>query len=246
VINEQMAKYYWPNMDPIGRRFLFGGANTDTTQSPWIRVIGVVADMRRTGLDMPVREEMFAPLSQGTGRGNMIAIRTAGDPMALVSQVRGVLRELDPALPIIRIETLEQQLSGLVAQRRFNMVLVGAFAALALVLAVIGAYGVTSYLVSQRTKELGVRLALGAEPSRVARLVVWDGMRVAAAGVLVGVVGAFFATRLAANLLYGVSPRDPITLGVVVLVLLVVAAVANYLPARRAARVDPLVALRQE
>jgi ABC-type antimicrobial peptide transport system permease subunit len=114
------------------------------------------------------------------------------------------------------------------------------------VLAVIGAYGVTSYLVSQRTKELGVRLALGAEPSRVARLVIADGMRVAIAGVLVGVVASLFATRLAASLLYGVSPRDPVTIGVVATVLLAVAALANYLPARRASRVDPLVALRQD
>jgi ABC-type antimicrobial peptide transport system permease subunit len=141
---------------------------------------------------------------------------------------------------------MEQQLSGLVAQRRFNMTLVAAFAVLALVLAIIGAYGVTSYLVSQRTKELGVRLALGAEPSRVARLVVADGMRVAGAGVLVGVVAALFTTRLAASLLYGVSPRDPLTITAVATVLLLVAALANYLPARRAARVDPLIALRQE
>jgi ABC-type antimicrobial peptide transport system permease subunit len=166
--------------------------------------------------------------------------------MAIVPRVRELLRDLDPAQPITRIETMEQQLSGLIAQRRFNMTLVAAFAVLALVLAIIGAYGVTSYLVSQRTKELGVRLALGAEPGRVARLVVADGMRVAGAGVLVGVVAALFTTRLAASLLYGVSPRDPFTIAAVATVLLVVAAFANYLPARRAARVDPLVALRQE
>ena len=126
------------------------------------------------------------------------------------------------------------------------MTLVGAFATLALILALIGAYGVTSYLVSQRTKEIGVRLALGADPSRVSRLVVREGMRVAAVGVLAGVVIALLTTQLASGLLYGVSPRDPVTLGVVVVMLLGVSALANYVPARRAARVDPLTALRQE
>ena len=246
VVNERMAKYYWPNTSAVGRRWRFGGENTDSTQSPWITVVGVVADMRRTGLDMPVREEAFGPLAQATGRGNMIAIRTSGDPMAIAPQVRSIVRDLDPAQPIVRMETLEQQLSGLIAQRRFNMVLVGAFAGLALILAIIGAYGVTSYLVSQRTKELGVRLALGAEPSRVARLVIADGMRVAIAGIVIGVVAALFASRLAASLLYGVSPRDPVTIVAVAVTLLVVAALANWIPARRAARVDPLIALRQE
>jgi putative ABC transport system permease protein len=246
VINEHMAKHYWPNASPIGRRFRFGGANSDTTRSRWRIVVGVVADMRRTGVDMPVRDEAFAPYVQRAMLGNLVLIKTAEDSMAVVPRVRAVLRGIDPAQPISRIETLEQQLAGLIAQRRFNMTLVAAFAVLALVLAVIGAYGVTSYLVSQRTKELGVRLALGAEPRRVARLVVADGMRVAGAGVIVGVVGALLTTRLASTLLYGVSPRDPVTIGAVAGVLLLVAALANYLPARRAARVDPLVALRQE
>jgi putative ABC transport system permease protein len=246
VINEQMAKYYFPGVSPIGRRFRWGRQDSDTTRSRWRTVVGVVADMRRTGVDMPVREEAFIPYVQRPLLFNLVLVKTASDPLSVVPRVREVLRGLDPAQPITKIETMEQQLSGLVAQRRFNMTLVAAFAVLALVLAVIGAYGVTSYLVSQRTKELGVRLALGAEPSRVARLVVADGMRVAGVGVFVGVVAALFAARLTASLLYGVSPRDPLTLGTVATILLAVAALANYLPARRAARVDPLVALRQE
>jgi putative ABC transport system permease protein len=246
IINEHMAKSYWPGVSPIGRRFRFGGQNGDTLQSRWRTVIGVVADMRRTGVDMPVRDEAFAASAQEEPLGSLVMIKTTTDPMALVPRIRDVLRAIDPMQPITTIETLESQLSSLVAQRRFNMTLVAAFAVLALVLAIIGAYGVTSYLVSQRTKELGVRLALGAEPSRVARLVVADGMRVAGAGVLVGVVAALFTTRLAASLLYGVSPRDPLTITAVATVLLLVAALANYLPARRAARVDPLIALRQE
>ncbi len=156
------------------------------------------------------------------------------------------MRSIDASQPISNLQTMEQMLAQLVAQRRFSMALVGAFALLALVLALIGAYGVTAYLVSQRTKETGVRLALGAEPSRVSKLVVGEGMRVAATGVVAGVVIALVTTRLASSLLYHVSPRDPLTIGVVVVTLLGVSALANYLPARRAARVDPLTALRQD
>ena len=246
VINEHMAKSYWPGTNPLGKRFAFGDASTDSLRNPWITVIGVVADMRRTGLDMPVRDEMFAPLAQGPRLRNLLLIKTSGDPMAVVPRVRETLRAMDPQMPIGAMRTMEQELSSLVAQRRFNMTLVAAFAALALVLAVIGAYGVTSYLVSQRTREIGVRLALGADPRRVTRLVVWEGMQVAVGGVLVGVVGAILTTRMASSLLYGVSPRDPATITAVALLLLAVAAIANYLPARRAARVDPLVALREE
>ena len=246
VINEHMAKRYWPNATAIGKRYRFGGADTDSTQSPWITVVGVVGDMRRTGVDMPVRDEMFAPFTQSPTLRGLLVIKAAGDPMALAPRVRDVLRAIDPQVPVSAVQTMEQQLSTLIAQRRFSMTLVGAFAGLALVLAVIGAYGVTSYLVSQRTREIGVRLALGADPTKVTRLVVWEGMRVAGAGVAIGIAAAMLTTRMASNLLYGVSPRDPLTIVLVSLLLLGVAAIANYLPARRAARVDPLVALREE
>lgn len=176
----------------------------------------------------------------------MIVVRTASDPMSLVTLVRQTVQQIDRDQPISNVRTMDQLLGALVAQRRFSMTLVGAFAVLALILALIGAYGVTSYLVSQRTKEIGVRLALGADPSRVSTLVVSEGMRVAGVGVLAGVAIALLTTRLASGLLYGVSPRDPLTLGAVVVLLLGVSALANYLPARRAARVDPLTALRQE
>jgi putative ABC transport system permease protein len=248
VINEQMASYYWKGTaNAVGKRFRFGDLNSDTTRSRWFTVVGVVANMRRTGVDMPVREEAFVPYAQRPGLGAMVVIKTTSDdPLSIMPSVRAAVRGIDATQPIANVRTLEQQLSGLVAQRRFNMVLVGVFAGLAMLLAMIGAYGVTSYLVSQRTREIGVRLALGAPPSRVSRLVVLDGMRVAVAGVVIGTVGAILTTRVAAGLLYGVSPRDPITIGAVAAGLLVVAAVANYLPARRAARVDPLQALRQE
>ncbi len=241
IVNEHAAKRYWPN-GAIGKRFRYGMV----ARNPWVTVVGVVADMRRTGVDMPVRDEAFLPYAQNVAWGTMVLVRTSGDPLAIVPQVRRVVREVDSAQPISGVQTMEQLLSGLIAPRRFSMTLVGVFAAIALALALIGAYGVTAYLVSQRTREIGIRLALGADPSRVSRLVVREGMRVAAAGVLVGVAIALFTTRLAAGLLYGVSPRDPLTIGAVALTLLIVSTFANYLPARRAARVDPLTALRQD
>lgn len=202
--------------------------------------------MRRTGLDMPVREEVFMAHAQNPTLRNTLMVRTAGDPLAAARHVRDAVRALDPTQPVSNVRTLQADLSGLLAQRRFNAVLVGAFAILALLLAMIGAYGVTAYLVAQRTKEIGVRMALGAEPSRVTRLVVLNGLKVAALGVAGGVVAAFFAARLATSLLHGVSPHDPITLVAAPLTMLVVVALANYIPARRAARVDPLMALRQD
>jgi putative ABC transport system permease protein len=246
IINEHLAKYYWPGTSAIGKRFRFGGPTTDTTQSPWMTVVGVVADMRRTGVDMPVRNESFVPFAQSPSLGNLVVIRSARDPMSLVSSVRAALRAIDPTQPISNIRTMDELLSRLVAQRRFSATLVASFAVLALVLATIGAYGVTSYLVAQRTKEIGVRVALGANAAAVTRLVVFDGMRVGIVGLLIGVAGALATTRLASSLLYGVSPRDPATIIGVSVFLLFVVACANYLPARRAARVDPLVALRQD
>jgi putative ABC transport system permease protein len=246
LVNEHMAKYYWPGVSAIGKRFRFGDASSDTTRDPWITVVGVLADMRRTGVDMPVRNESFVPFAQSPSLGNLVVMKSARDPMSLVSSVRAALRAIDPTQPISNIRTMDDLLSRLVAQRRFSATLVAAFAVLALVLATIGAYGVTSYLVSQRTKEIGVRLALGADAAAVTRLVVFDGMRVGIVGLMTGIAGALATTRLASSLLYGVSPRDPATIIGVSAFLLLVVACANYLPARRAARVDPLVALRQD
>jgi len=246
IVNEQAVKTYFPN-GAIGKRFRYGtGGTSDTTQNPWVTVVGVVADMRRMGVDKAVRDEAFLPFAQTASSRQLVVIRTAGDPLSFVGQVRRVVREIDPAQPISNAETMEQMLSGRVAERRFSMTLVGMFAALALSLALIGAYGVTSYLVSQRTREIGIRMALGADSQRVARSVVAEGLRVAGVGVVAGLIIAMFTTRLASGLLYGVSPRDPLTLGAVAVTLLAVSALANYLPARRAARVDPLTALRQD
>jgi predicted permease len=247
IVNEQAVKSYWPN-GAIGRRFRFGSASEpqDSVRDPWITIVGVVGNMRRTGVDHAVRDEAFFPIAQGGSNRQLLVVRTQRDPLSFVPDVRRVVQDIDPAQPVSNVQTMDQMLSGLVAQRRFSMTLLSVFAGLALTLALIGAYGVTSYLVSQRTREIGIRMALGAESSRVSRSVVREGMRVAGAGVLVGVVITLLTTRLASGLLYGVSPRDPLTLTAVVVTLLAVSAVANYLPARRAARVDPLTALRQD
>jgi putative ABC transport system permease protein len=246
IVNEHLARRYWPTGDAVGKRLTFSSGSADTVNAPWMTVVGIVADMRRTGVDMPVRDEVFVPYSQDLSRAMIVMLKTSGDPMLVAPHLRDLVRSLDRDQAIVSMRPLDAMLSSLVAQRRFSMTLVAAFAGLAFALAIIGAYGVTSYFVSQRTKEIGIRVALGADAKRVTRLIVFEGMRVAVVGVAVGVVVAMLTARLASSLLFGVSPRDPLTLSVVTLSLLAVAALANYLPARRAARVDPLVALRQE
>jgi putative ABC transport system permease protein len=173
-------------------------------------------------------------------------IRTEGDPESLASAARGVVRDVDPGLAIFGIEPLQNTVARSVAQQRFTMLLVGAFAAVALVLAAIGIHGVLSYTVAQRTRELGIRLALGAQPGRLVRLVVGQGLRLCGAGLALGLAGALLVTRLLETLLYGVTPLDPGTFFGVPAILLLVALAASYLPARRAARVDPILALRAE
>jgi predicted permease len=241
-----MAKRFWPNEDPIGKRFKYGGDANGGGGGPWMTIIGVVGDMRRTGYDAPVRYETFLPYPERpTGRMTLV-VRTSGEPLAMTSAVRAQLRALDPQQPVYQVSSMDQLLSGMIAQRRFSMALLGTFAALALVLGIIGVYGVTSYLVAQRTREVGLRLALGAQPKQVVLMVVRQGLATAAVGMAVGLIAAFATTRLMGTLLYGVSPTDVATLLGVTVTLAVATALANYLPARRAARVDPLVALRSE
>ena len=247
IINEAMAKRFWPNEDPIGKRFRYGGGDVDpANQPPWLTIVGVVGNMRRTGLDTPVRFETFLPLPQRPYSQMTFVVRTTGEPLAAAPAVRAAVRTADPTLPVFEIKSMDQLLSDRVAQRRFSMTLLGTFAGLALVLGLVGVYGVTSYLVAQRTREVGLRLALGAQPGTVVRMVVRQGMIVAAVGVGAGLVASLALTRLMAGLLYEVSPTDVATLGVVTATLAGATMLANYIPARRAARVDPLVALRNE
>jgi len=243
IINEAMAKRFWPGENPVGRRFKYGGENS---RGPWVTIVGVVGDMRRTGVDSPVRYETFLPLRSQPSSQMTFVVRTAGDPLASAPALRAAVRAGDPSLPVYDVKSMDQLLSNQVAQRRFSMALLGTFAGLALVLGLVGVYGVTSYLVAQRTREVGLRLALGAQPRTVVRMVVRQGMVVAALGVAAGLIGSVALTRLMAGLLYQVSPTDVVTLGVVTATLAGATLLANYIPARRAARVDPLVALRNE
>ncbi len=242
IINETMARRFWPNEDPLGKRFRYG----DGSSGPLMTIVGVVADMRRTGFDAPVRYETFLPHTQRVVGYFTLVVRTAGDPLAAVPAVRGQVRALDAEQPVFEVASMDQLLSSMVAQRRFSMTLLGAFAGLALVLGVVGVYGVTSYLVAQRTREVGVRLALGAQPAQVVGMVVRQGMIVAMIGLGVGLAGALVAGRLMTGLLYGVSPYDVATLVSVAAVIGVATLVANWLPALRAAHVDPLNALRSD
>ena len=241
VINENMARRFWPNEDAIGKRFRYGDAQST---GPLMTIVGVAADMRRTGFDAPVRYETFRPSTQRVVPSLTLVVRTVGDPLAMVAPVRAQFRSIDPEQPVFEIASMDQLLSEMVAQRRFSMALLGIFAALALVLGVVGVYGVTSYLVTQRTREVGVRLALGAQPSQVVGLVVRQGMAVAAVGLAGGLAGALVAGRFMTGLLYGVSPYDVATLAGVTTVIALATLAANWVPALRAAHVDPLTALR--
>lgn len=243
IVNETFAKRFFPNNDPIGRRFTFGDGGNNPQ---WLTIVGVVRDTKRQGLDAPVRIESWLPISQAPSRTMTMVVRSAGDPLAISRSVREAVWALDKDLPIPKMETMEQVLSEQVAQRRLNMLLLGLFAALALILAAVGIYGVMNYAVTQRTNEIGIRLALGAQSRDVLRLIVGQGMKLAVAGVGIGLIATFAITRLMAGLLFGVSTTDPLTFTAIAILLAIVALLACYIPARRATKVDPMIALRCE
>jgi putative ABC transport system permease protein len=244
VVNEAFVRRFLPGEDPIGRRFTRG--DPEDPDAFWATIVGVVADARRAGLTEPVRPAGFRPTSQSIPRSLEVVVRTTGRPMAVAPDVRRIVRELDPNLPIVQMRTVEEAMAEAVATQRFVMMLLLIFAGLAVVLAAIGIYGVLSFLVGQRTRELGVRLALGAEPGSVRTMVMRQAISQVIPGILIGGAGALVLTRLLVSQLHGVSPSDPITFAAVAALLLSVAMLASYLPARRAARVDPMVALRAE
>ena len=247
IINETMARKYWPGESPIGKRFKVGRLDQP---GPWLTIVGVVADVRQVGADMPVKAEMYVPYWQASMYSFFaprdLVIRTAVEPASLVAAVRQAIYEVDPFQPLSNIRTLNDVLSRETAQRRLGMILLTGFAALALLLSALGIYGVLSYFVVQHTPEIGVRLALGAQRGDVLRLVIGKGMRLALLGVCLGLAGAFALTRLLQSLLFEVKATDPLTYGLTALLLTLVALAACYIPARRATRVDPLIALRYE
>jgi putative ABC transport system permease protein len=238
IINETMARLYFPNEDPLGRRLR-------VILSPWMTVVGVVGDVHHTGLNNPPSPEIYLAESQEPASSMAVMARTNGDPLQLAEAAREQVKAIDKDLPVT-VTTMDQIFSDSLAGERFNTLLLGVFAAVALLLAMIGVFGVINYSVSQRTHEIGIRIALGAQRRDVFRLVVGQGLILALVGVALGTAGALALTRLITGLLYGVSPTDGPTFVIVSLIVTVVAFLACYLPARRATRVDPLVALRYE
>jgi putative ABC transport system permease protein len=242
VVSNAFVKRYFPNEEPIGRRIIFDGKDEKPRE-----IVGVVGDIRRNGLDVDVQPEMYVSHLQNPERRLNLIMRTdARDATQLAPAARAQIKEFDQNQIIWRVQTLEELLGTSVAPRRFNMMLLGIFAGVALVLAMVGLYGVMSYSVSWRTHEIGIRMALGAERADVLRLVVRQGMTMTFIGLALGLIAAFFMSRVLVGLLYGVSAKDPLTFAGVSIVLLVVALLACLIPARRATRVDPIIALRTE
>ena len=242
IVSDAFVKRYFANEEPIGRRIIFDGP----TKVPR-EIVGIVGDVRRNGLDVDVQPEMYVPHVQKPERRMNVVIRTdAEDASQFTPLARAEVKAFDPDQVIWRVQTLDELFGASVASRRFNMVLLGIFASVALVLAAVGLYGVMSYSVSRRTQEIGIRMALGANRADVLRLVVRQGMTMTVIGVVLGLAGAFSLSRVMIGLLHGVSPTDPLTFTGVSIVLLAVALLACLIPARRATRVDPIVALRTE
>ncbi len=245
VIDEQFVKKYFPNTDPIGKRITFG-PQRGQTDSTWITIVGVVGHAAHEGLDAEPRIQYYFPVAQAPLRQMTVAMRTAGDPMSALSAARQAVQSVDRELPLSNVNTLDTLVENSVGQRRLSMILLAGFSIIALVLASIGIYGVMSYAVTQRTRELGIRMALGAARTRVLGLVVGQGMALTGAGVAIGLVAAFGLTRLLGSQLYGVAATDPVTFVATAGALIAVALAATLVPALRATRVDPVVALRDE
>jgi putative ABC transport system permease protein len=244
VINETLARRHWADEDPVGKRISFEGQ-----QGPWLEIVGIVGDTRHASVDRPAEPAMYIPYAQ-KGRAWMnwmaLAVRTDGDPEALAPAVRDAIWELDGTLALGNVTPLTDLYGELNARRRFAMVLLAVFASLALILGTVGVYGVLSYAVAQRTHEIGVRIALGARRTSVAATVVRQGVTLGLVGIALGVPAALGLSRFLDSLVFGISTMDPVTFAAVPLLLLAVASLAAYVPARRATRVDPLQALRIE
>lgn len=242
LVSDAMTRRHWPSEDPIGQRITVRWQGKPRT----VEIVGIVGQVRHDGLDREPRPEVFMPHAQLPFGSMTFVVRTAGDAAGVMKAAKSVVWAIDPMLPFYDTATVEQLVAVSLAPRRFSLVLLGVFATIALVLAVVGLYGVISFSAAQRTREIGVRMALGARFADIRRLVVFEGLWLAAIGIGIGLAAALVATRFLESLLFGVTPSDPITLGLVAVLLFGVALLASYLPARRAARIDPLTALRVE
>jgi predicted permease len=246
VINETFARQYWPNESPLGRRIDTG---TGDGNPLWMTIVGVVGDIRERGLDLAMKPAVYVPFTQTTisfFQPSEIAVLTSREPLSLSKELQQAVWSVDAEQPVSNIRTMDAIVDDELANRTQVLQLLGAFAALALVLAALGIYGVLSYVVSQRTREIGLRMAIGASQWDIVRAILGYSARLTAVGLMIGVAAAIAATRLLSTLLFGISPLDPRTFVAVAALLAAVAMFASYMPTRRAAAVDPLVALREE
>jgi putative ABC transport system permease protein len=255
VINETMARVFWPNQDPIGQRMAWGMPNN---HGRWMRIVGIVGDVKQGTLSTPTVAQSYQPWTQQIPdatpasqvfislRSLVLSVRTSGDPLSLASTLQQEVRRLDPSLPVAQVRTMDAIVSESAAPQRFNTALLSLFAATALLLAALGIAGVLATTVSRRTREIGVRMALGANRRDVVGLVIRQGMSLVVIGLAIGIPAGLLATRLMSSLLFDTSARDPLTFTIASLVLLTVAFAACAVPAWRAARVDPMTALRVE
>jgi putative ABC transport system permease protein len=248
IVNESFVRHYFPNENALGQRLKPAPPariwNNQRLTS--FEIVGVVRDVKLAGLEAPSEPAYYLPASQAPLQDMILLVRTTTDPLSLVGAVRGAVLSIDPSQPISNVSTLEKVVDESIAQRRLNMLLMGLFGGLAMLLSAVGIYGLLSHAVTQRTQEMGIRMALGAQVSDVLKLVLKQGMMLALAGEVIGLIGALALTRLMRGLLFGVTPNDATTFVVVISILSIVALLACYLPARRATKVDPLIALRYE
>jgi putative ABC transport system permease protein len=244
VVSEKMAKHFWPGQDPIGKRLKPGSTTSD---SPWREVIGVVKDVRQNDFVADPKLQMYFSYRQLKFLApNALVVRTSVDPMSLAMSLRNAVWAVDKDQPVSNLRSMDDIVAAAMARQRFSTMLLGIFAALALVLAAVGIYGVMSYSVAQRTREIGIRLALGAQRGDVLRMTMGQGLKLVSMGVGIGLIAAFILTRVMASLLFGVNATDPTTFVVIPLVLMSVALLASYIPALRATKVDPMVALHYQ
>jgi putative ABC transport system permease protein len=242
IINDSLARRFWPNQDPVGKRLDIGL----TDQPNWEEIVGVIADVKRDALDAAINSEIYVPLAQIPTRFMTLVIRSTADPSTLTAAVKQRLADVDKEQPVSKIQTMQQVVSDSLSGRRVSTFLIAIFTGCAMLLASIGIYGVVSYWVAQRTREIGIRSALGAKQSDILQLVLGHGMLLAVTGTAIGLAASLPLTRFLASLLFGVSTHDALTLSAAAAALIGVALLACYIPARRAAKVDPLVALRFE
>jgi putative ABC transport system permease protein len=242
IVNETLARQHWPGQDPIGKRIRFYGP---PERAGWMEIVGVVKDVKHE-LDIPVTPEYYLPHAQDPWNAMILVARTSVEPTSLAAALRQQVWAIDKDQPVFDVKTMQEVRSSSVALYSFSSVMLAIFAGVALVLAAVGIYGVMAFAVTQRTQEIGIRMALGARTVDVLKLVVTHGMKLALIGVVIGLAGAWAVTRFIQKLLVGVEPTDLLTFSLVSLGLLLAAFVACYLPARRATKVDPLVALRYE